>query len=110
MLENVGRRTFGLFRVSQDLIPCLLVMLLPIFFQLNDFSSSRKLRRYAGVVPTCKESGNKVSRGRIPKISSRKLLRWALIQAANTIGKTDTKLGRYYRRTKPLRGNLERLI
>jgi len=33
------------------------------------------------------------------------LLRWALIQAANTIGKTDTKLGRYYRMKKRQKKN-----
>jgi transposase len=72
---------------------------------IERFSSNRKLRRYAGVIPTCKQSGNKISRGRIPKTSSRKLLRWALIQAANTIGKTDTKLGRYYRMKKRQKKN-----
>jgi len=72
---------------------------------IERFSSNRKLRRYAGVVPTCKQSGNKVSRGRIPKTSSRKLLRWSLTQAANTIGKTDTNLGRYYRMKKRQKKN-----
>ena len=72
---------------------------------IERFSSHRKLRRYAGVIPTCKESGNKTSRGRIPKTSSRRLLRWALIQAANTIGKTDTNLGRYYRKKKKQKKN-----
>ena len=72
---------------------------------ISRFQSNRKLRRYAGVVPTCKESGNKISRGRIPKTSSRKLLRWALIQAANSIGKTDTKLGKYYRMKKRQKKN-----
>jgi transposase len=72
---------------------------------IQRFSSNRKLRRYAGVVPTCKESGNKISRGRIPKTSSRKLLRWALIQAANSIGKTDTRLGKYYRMKKKQKKN-----
>jgi transposase len=72
---------------------------------IERFSSNRKLRRYAGVVPTCKESGNKISHGRIPKTSSRKLLRWSLIQAANTIGKTDTRLGRYYRMKKRQKKN-----
>jgi transposase len=67
---------------------------------IERFPSNKKLRRYAGVVPTCKESGNKKSSGHIPKTSSRRLLRWALIQAANTIGKTDTTLGRYYRKKK----------
>ena len=72
---------------------------------IERFSSHSKLRRYVGVVPTCKESGNKISRGRIPKTSSRRLLRWALIQAANTIGKTDTNLGRYYRKKKKQKKN-----
>jgi len=67
---------------------------------INRFISNRKLRRYAGVVPTYKESGNKKSKGHITKISSRKLLRWALIQAANAAGRTDTKLGKYYRMKK----------
>jgi transposase len=72
---------------------------------IERFSSHRKLRRYVGVVPTSKESGNKISRGRIPKTSSRRLLRWALIQAANTIGKTNTNLGRYYRMKKKQKKN-----
>jgi len=72
---------------------------------IERFSSCKKLRRYAGVVPTCKESGNKRSHGHIPKTSSRRQLRWALIQAANTIGKTNTNLGRYYRRKKRQKKN-----
>ena len=72
---------------------------------IERFASNKKLRRYAGVVPTCKESGNKRSPGHIPKTSSRRLLRWALIQAANTIGKTDTTLGRYYRKKKKQKKN-----
>jgi transposase len=67
---------------------------------IDRFISNRKLRRYAGVVPTFHESGGKTSKGHIPKTSSRKNLRWALIQAANTAGKTNTKLGRYYRMKK----------
>ncbi len=72
---------------------------------INRFSSNRKLRRYAGVVPTYHESGDKKSKGHIPKTSSRKHLRWALIQAANTAGKTNTKLGRYYRKKKKQKNN-----
>jgi len=72
---------------------------------IERFPSEKKLRRYAGVVPTCKESGNKRSPGHIPKTSSRRLLRWALIQEANTTGKTDTTLGRYYRKKKKQKKN-----
>ena len=72
---------------------------------IERFPTCKKLRRYAGVVPTCKESGNTRSYGHIPKTSSRRQLRWALIQAANTIGKTNTNLGRYYRRKKRQKKN-----
>jgi len=72
---------------------------------IERFSSYRKLRRYVGVVLTSKESSNKSSRGRISKTLSRKLLRWALIQFANTIRKTDMNLGRYYRMKKKQKKN-----
>lgn len=72
---------------------------------INRFLSNRKLRRYAGVVPIYKESGGKTSKGHIPKTSSRRLLRWALIQAANAAGRTNTKLGRYYRMKKKQKNN-----
>jgi transposase len=72
---------------------------------IRRFPSNRKLRRYAGVVPAFHESGDKKSKGHIPKTSSRKQLRWALIQAANAAGKTNTKLGRYYRKKKKQKNN-----
>jgi len=72
---------------------------------ISRFKSNRKLRRYAGVVPTFKESAGKKSKGHIPKTSSRKLLRWALIQAANSAGKTNSKLGKYYQKKKKQKDN-----
>jgi transposase len=72
---------------------------------IQRFLSNRKLRRYAGVVPVTKESGDYTSRGKIPKSSSKTMLRWALVQAANTIGKTNTNLGRYYRKKKNQKKN-----
>jgi transposase len=69
------------------------------------FLSNKKLRRYAGVIPVSKESGDYRSMGHIPKSSSKALLRWALVQAANTIGKTDTRLGKYYRMKKKQKKN-----
>ena len=65
---------------------------------ITRFLSKRKLRRYAGVVPVFKESAGTKSHGKIPKTSSRELLRWALIQAANAIAKTKTRLSEYYRK------------
>jgi transposase len=85
--------------------PLLTCYIIAHILPIERFSSNRKLRRYAGVIPTFHESGGKSSKGHIPKTSSRKLLRWALVQAANTAGKTDTKLGRYYRMKKKQKKN-----
>jgi len=85
--------------------PLLTCYIIAHILPIERFSSNRKLRRYAGVIPTFHESGGKSSKGHIPKTSSRKLLRWALVQAANTAGKTNTKLGWYYRMKKKQKKN-----
>ena len=85
--------------------PVLSCYIIAHILPISRFSSNRKLRRYAGVVPTFHESGGKRSKGHIPKTSSRKHLRWALIQAANAAGRTNTKLGRYYRKKKKQKNN-----
>jgi len=84
------------------LLPCYIIAFV---HPVERFLSNRKLRRYAGVIPVSKESGDTTSKGRIPKTTSKALLRWALVQAANTIGKTNTNLGRYYRRKKNQKKN-----
>jgi transposase len=84
------------------LLPCYIIAFV---HPIERFLSNRKLRRYAGVIPVAKESGDTTSKGRIPKTTSKALLRWALVQAANTIGKTNTRLGRYYRRKKNQKKN-----
>ncbi len=85
--------------------PVLSCYIIAHILPISRFSSNRKLRRYAGVVPTTHESGDKKSKGHIPKTSSRKQLRWALIQAANSAGRTNTKLGYYYRKKKKQKKN-----
>jgi len=85
--------------------PVLTCYIIANILPIKRFISNRKLRRYAGVVPTYKESAGKTSKGHIPKTSSRRLLRWALIQAANAAGRTNTKLGRYYRMKKKQKNN-----
>lgn len=84
------------------LLPCYIIAFV---HPIERFLSNRKLRRYAGVIPIAKESSNTTSKGKIPKTTSKALLRWALVQAANTIGKTNTKLGRYYRQKKNQKKN-----
>jgi len=85
--------------------PVLTCYIIAEVFPIQRFASKRKLRRYAGVVPVDRRSADKVSRGRIPKTSSRELLRWALIQAANATASTNTKLGKYYRKKKKQKRN-----
>lgn len=69
------------------------------------FSSAKKLRRYAGVIPVTQSSGGKSYGNRIPKTSSRKFLRWALIQGAHgAVKKKGSKLREYYKQKKKVKG------
>lgn len=98
-------KEYNLIKSITGFGPILSCYIIAQIHPITRFSSNRKLRRYAGVVPISKESAGKKTKGHIPKTSSRKLLRWALIQAANSAGRTNTKLGRYYRKKKKQKGN-----
>lgn len=67
---------------------------------ISRFSSKRKLRRYAGVIPVTDKSANKVKGEYIPKGSSRKLLRVVLVQAAHSAVKAKGKLQDYFLKKK----------
>lgn len=67
---------------------------------ITRFASEKKLRRYAGVVPVARQSGEYVGKSRLPKQSRRRLLCWAFVVAATVAGRTKTNLGNYYRRKK----------
>jgi transposase len=94
------RKEYTLIQSVTGFGPVLACYVIAHVCPIERFPSNRKLRRYAGVIPVTKQSGETTSKGHIPKGSSRKQLRWALVQAANTAGKTDTPLGRYYRKKK----------
>ena len=94
------RSDYDLVKSITGFGPVLTCYIIAEVFPIQRFASNRKLRRYAGVVPVDRRSADKVSRGKIPKTSSRGLLRWALIQAANATSSTNTKLGNYYRKKK----------
>jgi len=70
---------------------------------IRRFSSKKKLRRYAGVVPCSRESGGHVYGSSLPKTSSRSLLRWALVQASWAAVRGKNNLAQYYRRKKKTR-------
>ena len=99
------KKEYKLLQSITGLGPILSCYIIAHIHPISRFTSKRKLRRYAGVIPTCHESGDKKSKGHIPKTSSRKHLRWALIQAANSAGRTNTKLGYYYRKKKKQKKN-----
>ena len=103
--QRYWKSEYNLLQSITGFGPILSCYVIANVFPIERFSSKRKLRRYAGVVPTVHESGGKKSKGHIPKTSSRKLLRWALIQAANSAGRTNTKLGRYYQKKKRQKNN-----
>jgi transposase len=99
------KKEFNLIQSITGFGPVLACYVIAHILPISRFQSKRKLRRYAGVVPTFHESGGRKSKGHIPKSSSRKHLRWALIQAANAAGRTNTKLGYYYRKKKKQKNN-----
>lgn len=73
---------------------------------IHRFSSEKKLRRYAGVIPCIKESAGKFYGSTIPKSSSRALLRWALVQAAHAAIRTkNSTLRQYYQQRKAAKKN-----
>jgi transposase len=67
---------------------------------IERFASKKKLRRYAGVVPVREQSDKKIYATYLPKHASRKLLRYALVLAANCAVRTDCRLRIYYRKKK----------
>lgn len=67
---------------------------------LDRFANKKKLRRYAGVVPIREQSDKKTYATYLPKHASRRLLRYALVLAANCTVRTKCKLQRYYQKKK----------
>lgn len=67
---------------------------------ISRFSSVKKLRRYAGVIPVTDKSGGKLYATYLPKSSSRSLLNWAFVQAAHCMIKFDDNIKMYYKKKK----------
>jgi transposase len=87
--------------IAEILAPYIIAEACPII----RFSSEKKLRRYAGVIPVTQDSGGKSFGNRIPKTTSRALLRWAFVQAAHaSVKKKGSKLQKYYQLKKKTKG------
>lgn len=67
---------------------------------IERFADKKKLRRYAGVIPIKEVSDKKVYATYLPKGSSRKLLRYALVMAANCSSRFNNRLREYYLKKK----------
>jgi transposase len=67
---------------------------------IERFENKKKLRRYAGVVPIREQSDKKIYATYLPKSSSRKLLRYALVLAANCASRFNNRLREYYLKKK----------
>jgi len=67
---------------------------------ISRFKSEKKLRRYAGIIPCSEQSGGKTYATYLPKNTSRGLLRWALVEAANCTSKHNDELKAYYQKKK----------
>jgi transposase len=72
-------------------------LLLGEICDISRFSSDRRLVAWAGLAPSFRQSGDKVTRGGITK-QGNKLVRWVLIQAAQTARRYDERLKAFYTR------------
>ena len=82
--------------VGKTLAAYLIAEICPI----ERFADKKKLRRYAGVIPIKEVSDKKVYAKYLPKTSSRKLLRYALVLGANCATRFDNRLKEYYNKKK----------
>ena len=67
--------------------------------QRINFSSSKKLASYAGLVPSIHQSGDRVVYGKLRKDFNRKL-RWVLYEVASTAIKYSPRLREFYERLR----------
>jgi len=77
-----------------------------IYAEIGDikrFPNSKKLCSYAGLVPLVKQSGNKITTGKITKEGNR-LLRWVLVQCAFVAVRNDDRFRNFYERVKQRKG------
>ena len=83
-----------------------------IYAEVGDikrFPNSKKLCSYAGLVPSIRQSGNKVITGKITK-ERNKLLRWVLVQCAFVAIRNDEKFRNFYERIKQRKGPQKAIV
>ena len=80
--------------------PVITTYLISEICPISRFKSEKKLRRYAGVIPCSQETGGRTYSTFLPKTTSRGLLRWALVEAAQCMIKFDDVMKAYYKKKK----------
>lgn len=83
-----------------------------IYAEIGDikrFPNSKKLCSYAGLVPSIRQSGNKVITGKITKEGD-KLLRWVLVQCAFVAIRNDERFRNFYERIKQRKGPQKAIV
>lgn len=71
---------------------------------INRFSSDKKLVSWAGLAPGIRQSGDKVVQGKITRQGNR-LVRWVLVQAAQTARLHDERFREFYERYSGRKGH-----
>jgi transposase len=94
------QKEFEAINAKEGVGPVLATYFISEICPITRFADQKKLRRYAGVIPCSEKSGGKVYATMLPKISSRGLLRWALIQASHCMSKFNEPIKEYYKKKK----------
>jgi len=76
---------------------------------VNRFSSDKKFVAWAGLAPSVHQSGDKTVRGRITR-QGNKLVRWVMVEAAQTARIHDEMFREFYERYAGRRGHGRRLL
>jgi transposase len=85
------------------------MMILSEIGDVNRFPDSEKLTSYAGLVPSSKRSGQRVTYGKIIK-QSNKWLRWILIQCTHIHVRKDSWITNHYHKIAKKRGKQKAVV
>ena len=76
---------------------------------INRFSSDKRLVSWAGLAPGVRQSGDKTVRGGITRRGNR-LVRWVLVQAAQTARLHDDRFREFYERYAGRKGHGKAIV
>jgi len=108
--EKTFKQEFYLLQTIIGVGPTLAACLIAEICPISRFKTKKNLRRYAGIVPCNKISAGKSLSSHIPKLSCRKLLKWALIEATNAGLRSKSKLKEYYKKKKKQKGTQKAIV